>query len=254
MPIAPRSTYTLLIARLQATVVLVLLFLLFPVVATRAASEQATPQSIPGDPAAIDILARASARLAAIGAVHFDLAIEGTTYIDKTRTIQLLEADGDLSRPDSVATEFKIKVAVATLSVQLITIGEESWSTNIVTGDWGSAPAEFGYSPAILFDTQNGIGPVMGKVKDARLLPDEEIDGRRVHHVAGLVDQEVIGPITGDTMSGSPVAVDLWIDRETDDLLRARLAEPETPENDDPATWTLELTDHGKQVTIESPD
>ena len=54
-------------------------------------------------------------------------------------------------------------------------------------------------------------------------------------------------------MTGSPVTVDLWIDRETDDLLRARLAEPPQPDKENPATWTLDLVRHGEEVSIEPP-
>ncbi len=54
-------------------------------------------------------------------------------------------------------------------------------------------------------------------------------------------------------MKGSPVAVDLWIDIQTGDLLRVRLEEPTSAEKDDPATWTLDLYDQGDKVEIESP-
>ena len=230
------------------------LLLLLGVLTVGGRDGRASTPSPTADPAAVEILARASERIADTEAVHFTLDIEGETFIDDGETIQLLEAEGDLARPDRVRTTFKIKVSLATLTIELITIGDEAWSTNFVTGDWGPAPAEFGYSPAILFDTQEGIGPVMGKVTAPRLLDDEEIDDRPAHHVAGVVERDIIDPITGGTMDGSSVAVDLWIDRETDDLLRARLAEPETDEDDDPATWTLDLSDHGKTVTIEPPD
>ena len=217
-----------------------------------AASSRAETATSTGTPTAIDLLARASRRLAETQTVHFRLDIEGETFVDDGGAIRLLEAEGDLQRPDRVATAFKAEVLTRVITLNLVTIGDQTWTTNILTGDWETAPPEFAYRPTILFDSQAGIGPVMGRVQDVELLGEEEIDGRESLHVAARVEESVIGPLTYETMTGSPITVDLWIDRESDDLLRARLAEPPDAGND-PATWTLDLSEHGEQVAIEAP-
>ena len=200
-----------------------------------------------------EILSLASQRLGAVPTVHFVLDVEGDTYIDTAQTIRLLGAEGDLQRPDRVRTSFQAEVMDRAITLQLITIGEQSWTTNLLTGEWGEAPFEFAYQPDILFSTQEGIGPVMGRVNDVISLPDEQLDGRAVHHLQAIVDEEVVGPLTYYTISGSPVTVDLWIDRETHDLLRARLSEPAGEERPNPAVWNLALSHHGEAVTIEPP-
>ena len=204
-------------------------------------------------PVPTDLLARASQRLAETETVHFELEVDGETFIDDGENIRLLEAEGDLQRPDRVRTTFRVEVRSPILTIELITIGDQSWTTNLITGDWEPAPPEFSYRPSILFDNQNGIGPVMGRVSEATMLEAEEVDGREAHHVSALVEKEIIEPLTAGTMTGSPVAVDLWIDKETADLLRVRLTEPPSEGRDDPATWTLDLSDHGDEVTIEPP-
>ena len=249
------------LGRVSRTSIALLLALLLSVIAARGGESEARQSTSIATPAPTptvveDILARASARIANTEAVHFTLDIEGNTYIDDANTIQLLEAEGDLVRPDSVSTEFKIRVALPTLTIRLIKIGDRAWSTSPITGRWGEAPPEFSYDPGILFDTEDGIGPVMGQVDDPQRLDDEEVEGVEAYHVTGTVERATIDAITGHTMDGSPVAVDLWIDRATDDLIKVRLAEPpiEGEEEDEAATWTLVLSDHGKQVTIEPPD
>jgi hypothetical protein len=204
-------------------------------------------------PSPTALLERASRRLADTPTVHFDLTVDGKTYIDPAKTIRLLSASGDLERPDRVATTFKVEVGGRAVTMQLITIGPKSWTTNILTGDWGPAPFEFAYQPTVLFDNQNGIGPVMGRVNDVARLPDDTIDGRAVYHLQARVDDKVIGPLTYYTIKGSPVTVDLWIDQQTDDLLRAVLAESPSKERPQPATWTLDLSRHGDKVSIEPP-
>jgi hypothetical protein len=213
--------------------------------------EEATPT---GTPTAADLLELASRRLAQTKSVHFALDIEGDTYIDSAHTIRLLGAEGDLVRPDRVRTTFQAEVLGRAISLQLITIGDKSWTTNLLTGEWENAPLEFAYRPDVLFSTQNGIGPVMGRVNDAKRLEDEETSGRQTYHIQSTVDQSVVGPLTYNTIQGSPVTVDLWIDRETLDLVRAQMSEPPGPERPKPAQWTLDLSHHGEDIAIEPPD
>lgn len=199
-----------------------------------------------------EILAAASKRLAETPTVGFTLDIKGDTFVDSAGTIRLLSASGDLRRPDRVRTEFKAEVLGRAVTLQLITIGDETWITNIIDGSWGPAPAEFAYRPDVLFDTQDGLGPVMGRVTDVSLLPDEKIDGVDAWRLTAQVPQEVIGPLTYNTIQGSPVTVDLWVDKATNDMLRARLSEP-PQDGKTPAVWTLDLMRHGKEVEIEPP-
>jgi hypothetical protein len=205
-------------------------------------------------PTAADLLAMASQRLGEIPTVHFALAVEGETFIDSAKTIRLLGAEGDLVRPDRVQTTFQAEVLGRAITIQLISIGTRSWTTNILTGDWGEAPVEFAYRPDILFSTQDGIGPVMGRVENVTRLADEEISGRAAYHLTATVDESVVGPLTYYTLHGSPVTVDLWIDQETHDLLMARMSEPKDADRPHPAVWTLTLSHHGQPFAIEPPE
>lgn len=211
------------------------------------------PTPVPETVTPQEILEAASTRLAETQSVHFTLDVAGDTFIDSSQTIRLLGAEGDLVRPDRVQTTFQAEVLGRAVSLQLITIGEQSWTTNILTGEWGSAPLEFSYQPDVLFSTQDGIGPVMGRVKDVTRAADEQIDGRDAFHVQAEVDESIVGPLTYYTIKGSPVTANLWIDRETNDLLRAQLAEPVREDGSEPAVWTLDLSHHGQPVEIEPP-
>ncbi len=214
--------------------------------------EQLNP-TLEATPTPATLLKMASKRLAEIPTVHFALNVEGETFIDTGRNIRLLGAEGDLQRPDRVHTTFQAEVLDRAISLQLITIGDRSWTTNILTGEWENAPVEFAYRPDILFSTQDGIGPVMGRVKDVERLEDEDVADRSAYHLRATVDQSIVGPLTYNTISGSPVTVELWIDRETYDLLRARISEPPGPERPNPAVWTLDLSHHGEELAIEPP-
>lgn len=212
-----------------------------------------TPVATPPPPTPVEILEKASKQLAETSAAGFTLVINGDTWIDPTHTIRLLSAEGDLLRPGSVRTSFKAEVLGRTISLELITVDERTWLTNIVNGKWEPAPLEFAYRPSVLFDNQNGIGPVMGRVEDIKLLPDETIEGQLAYHVQGDVPGEIINPLSYYTLKGSPVTVDLWVAKETFNLLRAKLSEPPGDDRPNPAVWTLTLMRHGEKVTIEPP-
>ena len=214
---------------------------------------QVEPTPSPESETPQQILEAASARLAETESVHFSLKVAGDTFIDSGKSIRLLGAEGDLVRPNKVQTTFQAEVLGRAVSLQLITIGEQSWTTNILTGAWGTAPLEFSYQPDILFSTQDGIGPVMGRVEHVSRAADEKIDGRDAYHLTAEVDEAIVGPLTYYTIKGSPVTADLWISRETNDLLRAQLAEPPREDGSDPAIWTLDLSHHGQAVKIEPP-
>lgn len=237
-----------------AAVVAVSLVVGMPGVAVAQAAPGASPAASPaGGSEAVELLERTSRRLAETETVRFDLDVEGVTALDADGNILLRQAEGELLRPESVRASFQAQVLSQNVTLQLITIGEETWTTNLLTGEWEVAPEEFSYRPDVLFDDENGIGPVIRSVSDAEMLDDDEIDGREVYRVRADVEQEVIGPLTSQTMVGSPVVVDLWIDRETDDLLQAVLREPVSESKPEPATWTLRLFDQGETVTIEPP-
>jgi hypothetical protein len=204
-------------------------------------------------PTATDLLERASRRVADTAAVHYTLTISGDTFLDTTETIRLLDAEGDLQRPDRVYSSFRAEVMERTITLQLITVGPDSWTTDILSGEWVEAPGEFAYKPGILFDNQNGIGPVMDRVTNVERLDDTEIDGRPAYHIRATVDQATIGPLTAYLLTGPEVTVNLWIDRDTDDLLRAELSQPATAPDGEPTTWTLDLSRHGEEVSIEPP-
>lgn len=142
------------------------------------------------------ILAQASDRLADTQTMKFELEVDGDSYIDGADTMRLISARGDLARPDKVDVEFQINVLGAqNVSVRMITIGDEAWTTDLLTGKWGPAPDEFGYNPVVLFDNQNGLGPVAGRMENPTVDGTESIGGRDAWKITGTVDEATISTL-----------------------------------------------------------
>ena len=200
------------------------------------------------------VLERASLRLADVQSLHFTLEVEGETIIDDDGALRLESAEGDMARPDKVAVEFRISILGAgSVSIKMVTIGDQSWTTDLITGNWGDAPPEFGYNPAVLYDNQDGLGPVMGRLQNAAIEDTDEVDGREAYVITGTVAPAVISRLTADTMGGENVSIRLWIDQETSDILRVVLQEDDTSPKDEPARWTLNLSKFNQDVNIEPP-
>ena len=210
--------------------------------------------SYAGDPEVSEILAGAAEQLEDTESMAFTMEIEGTTYVDGAESIRLEGAEGVMQRPDRVDVTFTAEVlGMQQISIRMITIGEEAWITDIVTGKWVTSPPEFGYNPAVLYDPDDGLAPLMEQMTEKNLEGSEKIDGRDAWHVSAEVDGDVISKMTSGTMSGSSQSVELWIDKETSDILRIKIAEPTDEDIEDPATWILTLSKHNEDVTIENP-
>jgi hypothetical protein len=222
-------------------------------IAGTAQAQQSSSTPVP-ESQATQILRSASTKLAETPSLHFTIGIDGDAYIDDQHTIRLIEAEGDLVRPDRVIASFKVNVLDSVnASISMVTVGDQHWSTDLISGKWISAPAEFSYDPVVLFDNTRGIGPVMDQVTNSTLVGEENVDGKDAYHIHADVPQAIIGDLTSNTMEGDPISVDLWIDSSTNDLLRVQLAEPKDNGKDHPATWTLNLSKHGESIQINPP-
>jgi hypothetical protein len=199
------------------------------------------------------ILDGAAKRLDTVKSVHFDAVIDGAAYIDTARTIQLRSANGDIVTPDQMQTKIKIGLGPANIDVSLVAIGPDKYQTNPVTGQWGPAQPGFDYSPTVFFDKEKGLSSVVGKLRDVQQLPDEKVNGVDAYHLKGTVDRAAIEPITSGAIEGDPVATELWIAKDSSNLVKLVLTEPQTSNKPKPTVWTLTLDKYDQPVTITRP-
>jgi lipoprotein LprG len=253
VPLSARGTLAEIVSTSSAVGLRWLVVLILAVSLAGCGGDDPEPTSQPSV-SPQQVLTDASQRLAETESMHFQLSVDGQTYVDESEEIQLISAEGDLVRPNKVRVQFQVELfGAGNVSIRMITIGPQSWTTDLLSGNWGPAPVEFGYNPTILFDNQGGLGPVMNRLVDPKLIGEEEIGGRSSYHIDATADQASIGPLTGETMHGEPVAVSVWIDKATSDLLQVKLVEPASSGKEQPATWVLTLSNHGEQVEIAPP-
>ncbi|HUG14021.1 MAG TPA: LppX_LprAFG lipoprotein [Thermomicrobiales bacterium] len=204
------------------------------------------------EPTVEEVLRGAREQWDSTESAHFVLEVDGDAYLDSAESIRLRSADGDILRPESVSASARISVALLTLDMSLIAVGGEMFMTNFVSGRWERAPDDFSYDPSILFSDTSGIGPVLEALENSTLDGSERVGSVATHMVSGTVDESDVSDITAGAIEGEDIRVTVWIGVDTAHIYRVTLAEPEGV-RDEPATWTLDLNDHGAPVTIEPP-
>lgn len=234
---------------------LLILGLLILAVGCRNGDDEKGDQGAGASPTALtaeSVLAAAGDRWATTDTAHFKLTVDGDAFIDSAQSIKLLGAEGDIKRPDAVKADAKVDIQITQANVSLIAIGDQAWMTNFISGNWEPAPADFSYNPSILFDDQNGIKPILAKLANPELQGEESVDGHDARKVTGTVGEQTVDRVTSGSIQGDAIDVTLWVDAETNDLLRVSLKEPEGV-REKPVEWTLDLSKQGEAVDIQPP-
>ncbi len=214
-------------------------------------SPQPDPTAVPAPtPTPIDVaalLTRSGAATSALNTFRFQLEHnrEGATPL--TESLRVTEADGRVVSPDGVSVEFAGTLGSFAVRSSLITLGDDSYMTNPLTGAWEQVAREV--SPLGFFDPQRGIGSMMTEVQSPVLI--EKSDSEFV--IEGALPVEALEPLLGGLMEGNTVDVRLNIDSDSLYLTRAILDGRLTASEPDGVVRTITLSEFNEQVTIEPP-
>jgi LppX_LprAFG lipoprotein len=185
--------------------------------------------------------------------VHFNLKVDGSTFLDVNETIELKSVEGDLKRPNRAQAEASVKISFASFDVGLVVIGDNVYTTNFLTGDWERGPSNFDFNPALIFDNERGVSAVLAKMEDVEIGNDSTIGGTRTVELTGTVAREDISQLVAGSLDGDVIGVSLWIDADTGDLLQISLSEPDDVEGD-PTAWIITFSERNQPVTINAPN
>lgn len=199
-----------------------------------------------------EILDRAAERFAELETAQFEL--DGTGYIelDEIGEVSLNDAEGQIERPDRAEIDIAVDTAIADVPVTVVSYNGEVYIKDPVAGSTHTAPDDFQFNPAIMFDEDDGIPALIRSVEDAELLEeDDDVDGRAAYTVYGIIEGDLIQRATAGTFpSTDDVDFNVWIDRETYDVLKI-VAEDPTDESD--SVWEMWIFDHDEPVEIDDP-
>jgi len=199
------------------------------------------------------ILGSAATRFSEVSSFHFKLSIDGSVPLDAAKTLALHGAEGDLSRPNSAQARADVGFLGATISIKFVSIGGDQFITNPITGAWETAPAGLGYDPAVLYDNNKGIVRVLSALQNPKIAGTESINGEDCYHIVATVARADIQPIAAGAVASPTPAIDLWITKSHSDLAKLTLHDAGASGKNS-TTWTLEISQQNKPVTIERPN
>ena len=194
-----------------------------------------------------EILRRSGEALGALGTFHFTLDHNKGGGTPISESVVVTEVEGDVVSPDSISITFAGTFGRFAVKSSIVTIGNDSYMTNPVTGVWEQVST--GVSPLGFFDPQEGIGSMMTQMRDAVLVsrtPEE-------YRIDGTLAVEALRPLLGTVSGSSDVDVELTIDSGTLLLEKAVIEGRVTATEPDGVVRTITLSGFDEPITISPP-
>ncbi len=230
---------------------LVLLVLLLFVVACQS---EETPEL-----SAEEIVANTAVRMAETDGFRFRIVQDGAfVYVDPDGILAFRSAEGVYTAPDKAAASVKIIAPGLITDVEVISIGETQWQTNVLTQAWEKLPPNWGFNPTVLFDAEIGLQAILAQdVTDLQFEGREslaESDGPEGEFlkVSGKVAGERLLEMSGGLIGKQPAEITLWVQPETFELIRITLTEP-VPDAEESSNWVVDFANYDQVVEIEPP-
>jgi hypothetical protein len=204
-----------------------------------------------------DIINRAASRMQNLPGFHFVIERSGTpAYLDFDETISFRRAEGDYVSPDQAKASIRVILPGLIAEVNIISLGEDYWETNVLTGEWQQLPTGMGFNPAVLFDQHTGFQSVLeNDLSELAFLGIEELEeipGQKFYNLQAQVEGDQLYQMSYGMIGPETMDISLWIDPESFDLYRIWIVDPVegAPE---PTNWLIDFWDFGTVAEIEPP-
>jgi hypothetical protein len=205
-----------------------------------------------------EILNLAIDRTASLLGFECSLAQDGSrAYLDPEETIALRRIEGAFVAPDRLQATVRVISPGVVTEFQLISLGEEQWFTNLVTGEWEVIPADWDFYPATLFEPETGMVSVLRSDLSNLSLEglDElvEVPGKDLYHLSANLSGDNLYYVTYGLIASDLMRVELWIEPGSYEVHRIVLTEPLSAESE-PRVWTLDFWNFDRVVEITPPE
>lgn len=218
-----------------------------------AACQAAKPASLPPE----EIVANAARRMSGLAGFHFLIERSGhPAYLDEAETIAFRRAEGDYVAPDRARAKVRVIAPGLIAEVDMVSIGQDYFETNLLTGQWQQFPTDQGFNPAVLFDPETGFQVVLendlSELTLAGIEELEEVPGKQLYKLQGTVGGEKLYEMSYSMIGPQPMQVSLWIAPDTFDLYRALVIDSAS-DPADPTQWKFDFWDFDKPAEIGPP-
>ncbi len=207
-----------------------------------AASCGGSPQSAGLD--AAGLIAGAVSAMQGVESAHFEMTRAGAPV-----TVEGLVFDSAVGRyaaPEAAEAVLRVHVGGIAVELGTVSIGDQTWLTDPLTGRWHELRPGAGFNPAILFDPEFGWVALLSDLTEVTVVEA----GGETHHLSGLVPAARIEAITVGLAPGQSVSLDLWLDAATLHIVRLEFS---TIGDEGRSDWVITMSDFGAPVQIDPP-
>ncbi len=197
-----------------------------------------------------NIISKASDQMQAASSFHFVLdQTGGGTPI--AMGIEMTKAEGDIVKPDKLKVTITGTVSGMSIAVQMVTVGSSTLMTNPLSGKWEVPPSQF--AVLSVFDPDTGIAAIIKGVSALKKLDDAQAGGVTCYHISGNVTSDELKALTGSSVQGTTVSVELWIG-QADFMVRSIKLSGKITDTEAPGiVRTLNISNFNQPMTIELP-
>jgi len=205
-----------------------------------------------------EIITRAAERMKTATGFHFVIDRQGApAFLDPAQTLSFRRTEGDYAAPDRAQASVRVIAPGIVAEIQAIAIGDLYWETHFLTGEWQEVPANLAFNPAILFDPQTGLQPILQtdltNLTLTGVVELEDLPGQSLYHLTGMLDTAHLYELSYTLIGPGQVQTEVWIAPNTFDLYRILLTEPPTSNGGETTIWQVDFWNVGEVVEIIPP-
>ena len=198
------------------------------------------------------VLLQAVEQLMGLESASFSLNhLKGSTVL--MPGVRMTKISGEVSIPDRsrVTVEAQIEFPKSYVEIDIVTIQETAYMTNIFGGDWNQVPAE-----SLPFNL-SGLGLTMAEIVDAiqkpKVLGEERLNGIDTLRIGGKINSKDLVKLVPGAEGDVRVDLKLWINRGDGLLQRVLIAGRVVLTDDVDTVRDLILKNINQPVVIDAP-
>jgi len=205
-----------------------------------------------------DIIARSASRMAAHTGFEFLVQRTGEpVFLDLEETISFRRAEGQFLSPDQAHAKVRVITPGLVSEVEIISIGDSQWETNLLTGQWQPSDPIYSFNPSLLFNPEKGIPVILAReLTGPTLLGLEElpeIPGKDLYKLGAALQGATAYQMTFGMIDNENLSLNLWIDPDTFDLYRVVLVDPADAADKEDTIWQIDFWNFDGAFDIKPP-
>jgi hypothetical protein len=201
-------------------------------------------------PSAATLLKNAQASFDATKTFHFVMQVQHAGQPPAGGYV-VTAAQGDVERPDKVSAKADVNAGFASVSVNLVIIGNQEWYTDPLTGKYQQTD-QFATFLRI-FDANQGIGSLLTQLQNPSAPQESSANGTSCWKVSGTLPPQLINNLFGDSSATKSVPTSFCIGKDDSRLYSATLSGIVTAGDTDQTVRTFYLSNFDKPVSIQPP-